>query len=609
MKIPLKKLLVHSFVLLFFFLVCLVAADHYLSVRLAVAKTKDTYRGLAVLLEETVKSTADSFHMRLDSISDVTRHHMRDVLHNLPADETEASALAENYFASTGRAYAVMIYDSEGHRLYRGKSGNSSERWSTLPNSNDFEKARTDSGGVIRIRYSYEKSTSEIMCFEWSPEQGRYAAVMTEYSFDDEISARIQGILSGSSLFRKINVYSVGTSAKETSVIYGEELTSEDFEILSSEAENSTVFKEDFVYKTFEYSAEELLPWGKIGIKAVISPEGLNRMKEGSMVLAGMTLLFSGLFMYYVFKVFRRRFEIPYSEVMRLFGQSRKINLKEENDYVTELKELVHEYNRHLEKTERVMENLVEYKEELKLKSEWEAERLEKQKEFMIQQMKLYSIGEMVASVSHHWREPLSLVHINMQNIKEEISSGIEDEKYLTECIAACREQIKLMKESVEMFLGFVSAEEKEEGSFEVMPLLDKVHSFVSTYYEKDGVGFVFYSDNSVTKVNGSSSVLKQVLLNVLMVSRELVETNAIGVGTIVLSMNEENGACVISIEDNTGKFREACRAALEDPLSTANLKKGMGLYISNKLMEKNFNGRVEASSSEKGTLLKIIIP
>ncbi|WP_265821907.1 sensor histidine kinase [Geovibrio ferrireducens] len=609
MKIPLKKLLVHSFIFLFFFLVCLVIADHYLSVRLAVAKTEDTYKGLAGLLEETVKSAADTFSIRLNAVSDVTRHHVRDVLHSFPADGREASILADGYSASTKRPYAIMIFGMDGRMLYSGKSAGASDDWALTPAAKDFDTARENPGGVTRIRYSYSKKASEIMSFEWSPEQGKYAAVMTEYSFGDEIASRMKNIHGESSLFTDIGVYSLGTSAVDSAAVYGAELSPDDFAVFADVHEEQTFFMEDSVYKTFRCDAEQLFPWEKIGIKAVLNPEGINRMKQGSMMLAAMTLLFSGLFMYYVFGIFRRRFEIPYSEVMRLFGESKKISLRENSGYVAELKELILEYNRHLEETDGVLLRLESCKEDLKRRSEEEAERLETQKEFMIQQMKLYSIGEMVASVSHHWREPLSLVHINMQNIKEEISSGIEDEKYLAECINTCRNQIKLMMESVDRFLSFVATDKSGEDSFEVMPLLDEVHSFVSTYYEKDGVGFVFYSDTSKRQVTGSASVLKQVLLNILMVSRELVETNGVGVGTITLGMGEENGGCVIAIEDSTGKFREACVSALEDPLSTPNLKKGMGLYISSKLIEKNFNGRVEAVPSAKGTRFRIIIP
>ncbi|MGE4497092.1 MAG: sensor histidine kinase [Deferribacterales bacterium] len=608
MKIPLKKLLVHSFVFLFFFLVCLVLADHYLSVRLAVSKTEDTYKSLAGLLEETVRSAAETFSIRLDAVSDISRHHMRDIVQNFPADGKSAESLAEEFAASSGREYGIIVFDAEGRKAFSGRSAGSADSWTLAPSAEDFDGARKGTGGIMRIRYSQAKNSSEIMFFEWIPEYGKYAAVMTEYSFADEIASRMSTIQGGSSLFDGIGIYSLGETAAESFLIYGEAFTQEDLEAFRS-ASDGTFFRGYAVYNVFICEAEQLFPWSRIGIKAVLKPEGINRMKQGSLMLALMTILFSALFMYYVFGIFRRRFEIPYSEAMRLFGESKRISLSERGVYVTELKELVNEYNRHLEQTESVLERLENCKEDLKKRSEDEAERLEKQKEFMIQQMKLYSIGEMVASVSHHWREPLSLVHINMQNIKEEISSGIEDEKYLDECISTCREQIGVMKESVDRFLGFVSRDEGADERFEAMPLLDEVHSFVSTYYEKDGIGFVFFSDSSKTEIKGSASVLKQILLNVIMVSRELVETNGVGVGTITLRAENENGACVIKIEDSTGKFRDACVSALEDPLNVPGLKKAMGLYISSKLIEKNFGGRLEAVPSEKGTLFKIIIP
>ncbi|MCD8491182.1 MAG: hypothetical protein LRY51_04400 [Geovibrio sp.] len=80
------------------------------------------------------------------------------------------------------------------------------------------------------------------MSFEWSPEQGKYAAVMTEYSFGDEIASRMKNIHGESSLFTDIGVYSLGTSAVDSAAVYGAELSPDDFAVFADVHEEQTFF-------------------------------------------------------------------------------------------------------------------------------------------------------------------------------------------------------------------------------------------------------------------------------------------------------------------------------------------------------------------------------
>lgn len=215
--------------------------------------------------------------------------------------------------------------------------------------------------------------------------------------------------------------------------------------------------------------------------------------------------------------------------------------------------------------------------------------------------IKFCFISETAASVSHLWREPLSLVQINIQNMYDEISAGIEDDENMKLSIQACRQQLDNMIRAVEMFLSFVREDSNTE--IDIMQFLDEIHSFLSEYYEKDGIGFVFYSNLSDIKIYGSPNLLKQVLLLIFMHSRSLVEKSENGVGIITLKAFKENSQCVICIENNTGDFD------LESPNLLESENKSSTLYMANKLIQERFNGKISSEASIKGTLFKISIP
>ena len=201
---------------------------------------------------------------------------------------------------------------------------------------------------------------------------------------------------------------------------------------------------------------------------------------------------------------------------------------------------------------------------------------------------RLALLSETAVSVSHLWREPLSLVHINMQNIAEELSLGIEDEDYLKSCLNNCKTQLERMRRAVRMFLEFIR--ESKDDVIDVMALLDELHAFISEYYEKDGIGFVFHSSAEQVNAKGSASLLKQVLLAVFSASRKLVEDSQKGVGIIIFSARVENSC----------SFELKTQSLITDEGGTLNLPA--------RILETEMQGKISISFNERGTLFQITL-
>jgi signal transduction histidine kinase len=607
----LKNLLIHSFFLVFLLLVFFVFLEQYFSIRLAESKTYDTYRGLAGLLEETILSTNDTFTFKVAAIKDLMRHDHKELANHLAGGNLPAEQIIKEYILRGNGNLSIIIRDAEMNVIDKYFPTEKLAGEESLFPEEDFDAVRENGEILIRNRFTKDMGCLSIQSLSWNSKSDIFLILGASYSTRQDLSGRLDSIMTGSWMFRRLGVYSFHPDGR-VGTIYGDNITETDRRKLEFVDKGEVNFDGNMVYKNISGLESFDLPWIRVGIVAELNPEGLARIRQGSFIMIVLTLFVSVIFLFYVFRIFRKRFEIPYSNIMNRLKSSEQLEPGQGDVYMAEFDELREAYNTHLRHMADVHIRLAAYKEELKKRAKEEAERQEKQKEFMVQQLKLYSIGEIVSSVSHHWREPLSLVHINMQNIREEVASGLDDEQYLKSCVESCKSQLERMRQSVEKFLEFVSSDDGKEEQFNLIPVLQEVHAFVSTYYEKDGIGFrLSINENGKIDCFGSRSVLRQVLLNTLMVAREIVETNRSGIGSITVCAIPASQGAEIKVEDDTGSFRETCRLILDDSggVTTADLQKGIGLYISKKLIEKSFGGSLSAVPSESGTAFIITIP
>jgi signal transduction histidine kinase len=112
--------------------------------------------------------------------------------------------------------------------------------------------------------------------------------------------------------------------------------------------------------------------------------------------------------------------------------------------------------------------------------------------------------------------------------------------------------------------------------------------------------------------VYGPQGEFSQVILNILSNARDAIKEKQIKEGIVEVELSATDDAIIISIGDNAGGIPEDVLPKIFDPyFSTKNKTQGtgIGLYMSKTIIEKHFEGKLEAYNEEKGAVFTITLP
>jgi len=216
----------------------------------------------------------------------------------------------------------------------------------------------------------------------------------------------------------------------------------------------------------------------------------------------------------------------------------------------------------------------------------------EQQKQLLIHQSKLASMGEMLGNISHQWRQPLTRLSYTLMNL--EVTDNAKEKQSLVE---ESTKQLEFMSQTINDFTNFyASSKEKESFSLELATkeVLDLVH------YENIEIEII-----EDTTIYNYKNEFKQVLLNLLSNAKDVFLTRKITNPSIniVVECNK------ISIQDNAGGVAlEDIEKIFEPYFSTKEDGLGIGLYMSKMIIEKNMEGSLEVSNTDDGALFSIFL-
>lgn len=255
----------------------------------------------------------------------------------------------------------------------------------------------------------------------------------------------------------------------------------------------------------------------------------------------------------------------------------------------TELREL----NRHLE--DRVRE---------------ETEKRHRQEQQLIAQEKLAAMGQMLTNISHHWRQPLNVLALNIQDFAEANEFGEMDDAYIRDNIARSMEQIRYMSDTIENFKHLFGENDKKPTRFSVREILQNIATLLEPELALAEVRLA-YPDEDLHIV-GMAGEFKQVLLNIINNAIDAIRNQERHDGMIRVSYDTDGEDVLIAVTDNGGGIDEAIMDKIFEPYFTTKFKsKGVGisLYMSKIIIENNMNGSCRIDNVPDGARFTIRIP
>jgi len=251
---------------------------------------------------------------------------------------------------------------------------------------------------------------------------------------------------------------------------------------------------------------------------------------------------------------------------------------------------------------------LSELNETLKSRVKEEVEKNSKQEHMIMQKNRLAEMGEMISSIAHQWRRPLSTLHINIEMLEEDYKEGKIDKQFLNDYIEKNSSIIQYMSKTINDFQNFYKID-KEKERFDIMEKIESLTDLKLNQLEKNGIELT--KEGESFTVLGYPSEFQQVILNLLSNAKDALLQREIKNPTIKVVVSSDRDKGYVRVSDNAGGIDEKMINKIFEPYFTTkehNGGTGLGLYISKLIIEKNMHGELSFSNSEEGSEVLIML-
>ena len=223
---------------------------------------------------------------------------------------------------------------------------------------------------------------------------------------------------------------------------------------------------------------------------------------------------------------------------------------------------------------------------------------LEKEK-ILIQQSKMATMGEMIASIAHQWKQPLSI--ISMSNGLLKINSEIKDfstPQEITNAIKNIDHSVHNLSQTIDDFKNFFNPN-KEKVVFSILDAFKDTFKLINSQFKNNDIEIV----QNIKKIEllGYKNELLQVLINLLKNSKEeLIKKPNSMKKYIFISVDKNENKIIIKIKDNADGIPSDIINKVFNAYFTTKEKcggTGIGLYICKQIIETSMQGEISVSN------------
>ena len=225
-------------------------------------------------------------------------------------------------------------------------------------------------------------------------------------------------------------------------------------------------------------------------------------------------------------------------------------------------------------------------------------------------QSKQAVMGEMISMIAHQWRQPLSTITLQISNLEIKKLLGEEvSEKESAQTLSEISSTIVYLSDTIDDFQTYFQPN-KEPETIGVYELLQKASNFVLPRLKGSGIDFKLEKANEI-ELKVFTNELIQVVLNIL---NNAIDSHADKVSEnakIILQVEDLGSEIIIMVEDNACGISDKHLPYLFEPYFSTKGKNGtgLGLYMSQMIIQKQFNGSISVQTSSRGSTFMVKIP
>ena len=225
----------------------------------------------------------------------------------------------------------------------------------------------------------------------------------------------------------------------------------------------------------------------------------------------------------------------------------------------------------------------------------------------LFQQSKLAKSGEMIANITHQFRQPLNNLSYILVNLKKRYEKENLDKEYFDKKINQANEQIAYLSKTINDFKEFYFPQKNREIFF-VKDSIENALSIISADLKKHNIecNTIFHSFENI-KIFGIKNELSQVILAILSNSVDALKDIEKPIINIEISTN---GADVIINLSDSGKgiSNQIIKNIFDAYYTTKESGTGLGLFLVKEIIEKSFQGKIEVKNLKEGCCFSLFI-
>lgn len=233
-----------------------------------------------------------------------------------------------------------------------------------------------------------------------------------------------------------------------------------------------------------------------------------------------------------------------------------------------------------------------------------------KQETLLYHYSKHNEMKDLVGNISHQWKQPINELSgiIMLLETKMMLEQKISKEE-LEITMSRSRKIIDFMAETVDTFNNYYNITNLNEKT-SLDKIIDDVIFMLKGCLNEKNIEVKVKLQKNISILSGNANSLKQVILSIINNAKDVIKERKIQAPKITISIKEKKSHIAIYIKDNAGGIREEnFNKIFEMSYSDKKIGSGIGLYISKKIIEEKFNGKIYAQNYYDGACFNILIP
>ena len=248
---------------------------------------------------------------------------------------------------------------------------------------------------------------------------------------------------------------------------------------------------------------------------------------------------------------------------------------------------------------------------ELKIKIEEEVAKRQEKEKIIQNQKKISAMGELIVSISHHWRQPITAISVIVQDLVDAYRFNELDEKYLDDATQKIIKTVEDLSRTISNFDNmFVINKNKE--SVNLIKTLQDIQDFLKP--EIENIEFSLHYDKDTSYIiQGYSSEIRQIFLNIIKNAIDAINEKAQNdhhfKGTIDIKVTKQNHNIKLLFKDNgIGVPKNIEDRIFEPYFSTKEQGKGegLGLYMIKIMIESYMQGSISYKKINNWTVFEL---